>query len=456
MYNWFLSRILFLKNTINKGHARSVVAKKNILASFLIKGFSIVISLILVPLTIQYLNPTKYGIWITLSSVVIWFSFFDIGFGNGLRNKFTESVSKGDHQLARIYVSTTYAIITGLIGVVLVLFLIINPFLNWTKILNTTPDLAGELSVLALIVFVFFCFQFVLQLLTTVLTANQEPAKASLFNLIGSMLSLVLIFILTKISDGNLIYLATALSAAPVLILAVSSVWLYRTKYKKYAPSFKLVSFRYARNLMDIGLQFFVIQIGALILFQTDNIIITQLFGPQEVTVFNTAYKLFSVVIMIFTIIVTPLWSAFTEAYTKSDFLWIKSTMSKMKKIWLLQIILTVLILISSSWIFNFWVGDQVKIPFTLSLSLSLYVIVCTWQSIHVYLLNGIGKIKLQLYLVTISGIVNIPLSLFLGKKFGLAGITFANTLLFFIMGIFFYIQTNKIINQKANGIWNK
>lgn len=456
MFTWFSAKFFLLKNVINKGHERSVVAKKNILASFVIKGGSIAISLILVPLTIDYLNPTKYGIWITLSSIVLWLSFFDIGFGNGLRNKFTESVSNGKHKLARVYVSTTYAIVIGLISAVLILFLLINPFLNWTTILNTSPDLAKQLSVLALVVFVFFCFQFILQLLTTVLTANQEPAKASLFNLIASCISLVMIYGLTRASSGNLIYLATVLSASPVVVLAVGSICLYRGKYKKYAPTIKLVSFRYARKLMDIGLQFFIIQIGALILFQTDNIVVTQLFGPQDVTVFNTAYKLFSVVIMIFTIVVTPLWSAFTEAYTKSDFIWIENTMIKIKRVWILQIFITFLLLISSKWIFEFWVGDKIKIPFTLSLSFGLYVIVCTWQSMHVYLLNGIGKIRLQLYLVTISGVVNIPISIFLGRRYGLAGITFANTLLFFIMGIIFYVQSNKIINQKANGIWNK
>ena len=55
------------------------------------------IGLVLVPLTINYLNPTKYGIWITLSSVIGWFSFFDIGLGNGLRNRFAEAIANNDH-----------------------------------------------------------------------------------------------------------------------------------------------------------------------------------------------------------------------------------------------------------------------------------------------------------------------------------------------------------------------
>ncbi len=110
----FLKKHFF--DFFNKGHQRSIEAKKNIAASFLIKGISILISPVLVPLTIDYINPTQYGIWLTLSSIVAWFSFFDMGFGNGMRNRFAEAKANGDMLKARAYVSTTYAVL-GLIFV---------------------------------------------------------------------------------------------------------------------------------------------------------------------------------------------------------------------------------------------------------------------------------------------------------------------------------------------------
>ena len=452
----FTSIRLKAESFFTKGHERTLKAKKNILASFIIKGLSIVISLVLVPLTINYINPSRYGIWLTLSSIITWFSFFDIGFGNGLRNKFAEAMAKGEEELARIYVSTTYAILCIIIGIVLILFLCINPFINWAKILNTTQEMADELSILAVIVFIFFCLRFIFQLITTVLTANQEPAKASFFNFLGSLLSLIIIFILTKTTSGNLIYLGTTLSFTPVLVLIASSLWFYSHDYKRFAPSLKYVKFSYARNLMSLGIKFFIIQIAALVLFNTNNIIITQVFGPKEVTTFDVAFKLFSVVTMIFNIIATPLWSAFTDAFAKNDFGWIETTLLKMKKIWVLLIICTISILLSSPWIFKWWLGNSVDVPLTLSIAMSSYVIVYMWQTIHVFFLNGIGKIRLQLYLVIFSGLINIPLAILLGKKFGLVGITLTSTLLFIIMGIIFSIQTQKILNNTATNIWNK
>lgn len=438
------------------GHERSVKAKKNILFSLVIKGLSIIISLLLVPLTIHYVNPTRYGIWLTLSSIIAWLGFFDIGFGNGMRNKLAEAIAKGENELARTYVSTTYGILSIIIGAVLVIFVGINPFLNWSKILNTPADMAGELGVLALIVFVFFCLQFVLQLITTVLTANQEPAKASLFNFLGSLFSLLIIFILTKTTNGNLIYLGTVLSLTPVLVLVVSSLWYYNHEYKKYAPSIKYVKFSYARDLMTLGLKFFIIQIASIVIYQTSNIIIAQLFGPIEVTPFNIAYKYFGIISLSFGIVIMPFWSAFTEAWIKKDVPWIQNSIRKLILLWGILSVGTLLMLVLSKFAYGLWVGKEIKVPLSTSVVMAVYVIINAWCAIFSHFLNGVGKIKIQLYSAAFGALVNIPLGIFLGKELGIYGVVLSTTLLSFVSAIWSPIQYLKLINNKATGIWNR
>jgi O-antigen/teichoic acid export membrane protein len=446
--------LTFVKGLINRGHSRSVNAKKNIFALLLIRGCSMSIGFILAPLTIHYVNPAQYGMWLTLIAVVGWFSLFDIGFGNGLRNRFTEAIAKGEDELARIYVSTTYAILVLIIALVLILFFSINPILNWAKILNAPTSMATELSHLATIILVFFCLQFVLQLITTIMIADQQPAKASFFNLLGSLFSFIVIIILTKTTPGNLIYMATAFSVTPVLVLTVSSIWFYSHKYRKYAPSFKYVKFSYVRNLMNLGIIFFVIQIGALVLFQTDNIVATQLFGPKEVTTFGLAYKLFSMNMVVFSIVMAPLWSAFTDAYTKHDFVWIKYLFIKVQKVWLILFCCSIVLLLVSPFVFKLWIGNRVQIPFKLSVAMTLYTVAQTWLLIPCYLLNGIGKIKMQFYLYIICILTNIPISILLGKLIGLPGIALSNLITYIFMGIILTLQCKKIINNKATGIW--
>ena len=446
----------YINNYFKHGSQRSIDIKKNILVLSFVRVCSIAISLFIVPITIHYVNPTRYGIWLTLSSIVGWFSFFDIGLGNGLRNKFAESVAKGDSEMARIYVSTTYAILSIVITIVLIIFLFINPLLNWSRLLNAPSDMAGELSLLALIVFVFFCIQFVLKLITTILTANQEPAKASIFELIGTVISVSIIYILTKTTSGNLIYLGTVFSVAPVLVFTSSSIWFYTHKYKKYAPAIKYVRFKFARDLMTLGFKFFFLQIAALILYQTSNIIIAQLFGPEQVTPFNIAYKYFGIITMAFTIFIMPFWSAFTEAWTKKDIIWIKSIMKKLVFIWIFLSITTIIMFIFSDFIFRIWIGKELKVPIKISAVVAVYVIINSWCGIFSHFLNGVGKIKLQLYSGLLSALINIPLAVFLGKHFGVSGVVLSTCILGIISAIWSPIQYMKIINEKARGIWNK
>jgi O-antigen/teichoic acid export membrane protein len=454
--NYLRSKFIDIIGSISKGPERSVKAKKNILYSFMIKGLSILISLVLVPLTINYINPSRYGVWLTLSSMISWFGFFDIGFGNGLRNKFAEAIAKRQEESAKIYVSTTYAALCIIMGILLILFLCINHYINWVKILNTTQDMANELSILAIIVFVFFCLRFVFHLLNTVLTANQEPAKASFFDFLGNLFSLIIIYILTKTTSGNLIYLGTALSFTPVLVLAASSLWFYSNDYKRFAPSIKYVRVKYAKSLLSIGSIFFFIQIGALLLFQTDNIVITQLFGPKEVTTFNIAYKLFSVLLMVFNIIMTPFWSAFTDAYAKKDWSWIKNTFIEMQKYLLFMSLLAIVLLAISPFIYKLWLNDKVQVPFSLSFVVSSYVIATCWLTLNCFILNGIGKIRLQLYLYIVSTIINIPLAILLGKVIGISGIPLSNLFVLIFMGVILHTQSRKVISNSATGIWNK
>ena len=447
---------LTAKNFFLQGHERTLKAKKNIAASLILKGGSIIVGLFMVPITINYVNTAQYGIWLTLSSIIGWFSFFDIGLGNGLKNKLAETNAVGEELNARIYVSTTYAVLIFIAFTILTIFFCINPFISWRDILNTQYYLEEELKTIAIIVVLFFSIQFIIQIINTVLTANHAPAKSSTINFLSQLSCFIVIYILTKTTEGSLLYLVLVLTAIPLTIHLFSSIWFYKTSYSAFAPSIKLIKFRYAKELLKVGGVFFFIQIGAIILFQTDNIIIIQLFGPKAVTTFNVVFKLFSIIMMIFTIIMTPFWCAFTEAYAQNDIQWIKTIFIRLKRYWLYLVAFTFFLFSVSPIIFKIWLGNSVDVSLSISFTMSMYVIGNTWLMIHCFLLNGIGKIRLQLYLYIISTFTNIPIAILLGKSFGLIGIISSNVLIFIFMGILFSIQCKKILSNTAAGIWNK
>lgn len=440
------------------GNQRSALAKKNIFASVFISGSSIVIGLILLPLTINYLTAEKYGVWITLSSIIGWFSFFDIGLGNGLRNHFAQSLAEGKTELAKKYVSTTYAILSGIIVIVLLLFYFINYFLDWNKILNTSDGQfsVGELSNLALIVFTFFCLRFVFALISTILKADQQPAKASLLDLIGQFLSLVVIFILTRTTEGSIIYLGITISAVPVLTLIAANFFFYSKKYKPYRPDFKYIDFSQGRSLFNLGLKFFLIQIAAVLLYQTNNIVILQVSGATEVTYYNVVYRYFSVLIMGFSIIITPFWSAFTDAWHKSDLTWIHNIMKNLYKVFIVILVVSIIMLVFSNYIYHLWIGKDMNIPFVISFLVLIATLINIWNGIFSQFLNGVGKVRVQLIIGLAAAVINVPLSIFLGLKMGIQGVLIANIIVTIAGVIIYPLQYKKILNRSAVGVWGK
>ncbi len=141
------------------GSERTIKAKKNIIASLLVKMLSIIISLLLVPVTLNYLNSYEYGVWLTLSSILVWINYFDIGLGNGLRNRLTEALAIGDYEKGRIYISTTFAILLILMLTIYLLYAFLQHFISWKSILNISTNHAfTDLNYLVLIVFAFFVY----------------------------------------------------------------------------------------------------------------------------------------------------------------------------------------------------------------------------------------------------------------------------------------------------------
>jgi O-antigen/teichoic acid export membrane protein len=207
---------------------------------------------------------------------------------------------------------------------------------------------------------------------------------------------------------------------------------------------------------MDLGIKFFIIQVAFIVIYQTSNIIIAQLFGPTQVTPYNIAYKYFSIIPMVFSIIMMPFWSAFTEAWVKEDYNWIRNIIRNLVKLWMIISVFTLIMLVFSNLIYRLWVGKEIKVPVSLSIVMALYVILNSWCNIFSQFLNGVGKVKLQIFSGIFSALLNVPLSIFLGKHLGIYGVVLSTTILAMTSAVWSPIQYNKIINHKAKGIWNK
>ena len=438
--------------------SRSKKMYKNTVAMIGIRGVSMILTLISAPIMLHHVDRADYGVLLTLTSIVGWVGYMDVGLGNGLRNKLPEFLAKGDFHSAKKIVSSCYVTLAIYVALIIVTFLIVSPFVDWLGVLNSPTSDAGEIRGLTNVVFVAFCIQFLFGLINSILFAYQMPAFQSLFTFVGQFVALIALVIQVYVFDvTSVLQIGAVNSIIPPLVLFLGSIGLFRTKLKEIAPSFKLFEFKSVGSILSLGLKFFVLQMITIVLFQANSIIIARVVSPEAVVEYNLAFKYVSLLTMIFTIVITPVWSATTDAYVRKDFAWINKTISLSRKVCIASIFIGVLMVLASKFVYGIWLGKgTIDINYSTTSLILLYISFEMLYKVYGTIINGTGKVFAQIILTGVIAIIYIPLAILLGKLFGLSGVLIANAIVFALNYLWSKVQCNKLISQTATGIWNK
>ena len=307
--------------------------------------------------------------------------------------------------------------------------------------------------------FALFFLQLFLKNISTVLLALQKTSFSNSLSFIANLASLILIFFLQRYHVANLFSISMAFMIMPIVVYLVVTPYFFLTSFRQYLPAFSLIpQKKYLRNLMGLGVKFFFIQVTTVFMFSTDNIVITQIFGPKYVTPYSIVYRLFSSTLIFLTIIITPFWSAFTEANAKNDHAWIMKSMKKLILVWALFSVGIILLWIISPFVIHKWVGQEVNVSYGLTFQFALFAIIMGWISPFVYYISSVGKIKLELWIAVVQCILVIPATIFCAKQLGLGttGVILGTNLLLFISAVLIPVQYYKLINGKAKGVWTQ
>lgn len=448
----------FFVKKYEKQDEKTKIITINIILSALVKVVSIGTNFLLVPLTLAYLSELEYGIWITMSSFLGWFSIFDLGIGNGLRNKLTESLARKDYASAKIYVSTAYGMLGFIFAIVFFIFSIISFFVDWSKVYNASSDIAQELLIATVIMCASLCTQFVLKLISTILISHHKVAWSDALNTFIQVILLLTIWKIDMISQSNkLITFAIVHLTIPIIILLIVNWRLFNRQYHYIKPSASNINLTYFSAIGSLGLKFFAIQIAVIIIFSTDNMIITQLFGAEAVTPYSIAQKIFMSFFSIAGLLLYPMWSAYTEAYAKGEFEWMKSKIYTFMYMYIGFVVGIISLVFIFEPLKKIWVGD-IQVSNSLIWFTALTFCIMFWNNMFAMLINGVGKIHVQLITALSGAVINIPLSIWLAKYCGMgpSGVIFATFISLLIGGVFVSYQTYLIVNQKDYGIWSK
>lgn len=413
----------------------------------LIQILSTLLGFFTVPLFIKYLDKHDYGIWLTLFSTINWINILDIGIGNGLRNKLSESLSENNIILSRSYIGSSIIFFLLFFVITYIPFRIISAFFDYRILFNIADYSQSYFFKVINIALLTVLIEFIYKLFDSISYATHVSYLPKLKLFVKNLIILTLLYLLANGNQTNnkLLNLTYIYLITTVIVNVVFSLIIIK-KNQKLFPSINEISFKYIKTIGGMGIKFFIIQISSLIIFSTDNFIILHLLSPDDVTSYNIIQKMFMVVILGQTLLTIPLWSAYTLKYTNKDYGWIRSTLKKSLLYSLFLGLIAILILVFSKYILILWLGNTNFYNLALIIAFLIYTFIRLWNSNFSTLLNGIGSFKIQMYTTVIGAIINIPLSILFVKYYnwGLPGVITASSISLLLFSILAPLNTKK------------
>ena len=385
---------------------------------------TVILSLATVPLALGYLGPERFGIWLTISSVIALLALTDLGIGNGLLNAVTQAMARGDIPRARGQISSAFVLLT-IVALALAGLLVLGyPLIPWTSILGTsTPEAAIEAGPAFAAWAACFLLGMPLGLAAQVRIARQEGYIVHLTAAAGNVAAFG-VLLAAIVSRQSLPFLVVAMAGPPLIASALNGIVLFRRDAQELRPSLALADRRTGFGLLRAGFLFFVLQIAMAVAFTSDTLVVAVLVGPQGVAEYGVTARLFMIPAAIVVTALSPLWPAYGEAIARGDIPWARSTLTRSIKAGLLVAVPSAAALVVFGLpIIAVWVGGSVTPPFTLVLAFGIWVVLSTIGNSVAMLLNGAHEIRLQAIAAAVMAVVNLTLSIWLTSRIGVAGV---------------------------------
>ena len=432
----------------------------NILGAFLVKGGSMLLTLFLLPAYLKFFgNDDILGVWYTILSIINWVLVFDLGIGNGLRNKLPKALADKNDREAKTLVSSTYFSSAAVVVIIGIIGSLVIHLLNWNEILHINEqDLsAATLTYAIQIVFIGVLIQFVLKLVTSILYAIQRSGIVNFLTLLSN----VIIFIVIKLlppgnTESSFIAISYFNILAVNLPLLVVSMILFMGKLKAVRPSFKFWSKDTTKAVLKIGLTLLWLQLIFMVISSTNEFLITAFCGPAAVVEYQVYFKIFNSVAAICSLVLIPIWSAVTKAQVEKRYEWIKKTYKLLLGFSVLALFVLLAIVLVLQPVVNFWLKeDAITVTTTYAVIFALSGFIFLVHNVNTAIGNGFSYFKPQVILMTLAAVLDIPLAwVFVKLTGGMIGVVLANIIVLLpfeiLEPIFFFRYINRLIKSEG------
>ena len=392
---------------------------KNISGAFVFKGLGMLLSFFSMPIYIDFFeNKLVLGVWFTILSTSNWIFMFDIGIGNGLRNCLTRELVRGDKKRIKTYISSAYIMITVIAVVILCIGSLMIGYVNWNDFFNISESVVSTatLNTTVRIIYAGIVLQFIFKIVVYILYALQKSAVNNMIAFLTSLFQFMAVLLLPSLSiSENLIRLAVVFIVSSNLLYIVVTIFAFRNEQiKGCGVSLKYFETDAALKTVNIGVLFLWTQILHLLISLTDDYLVTKFTSPKYEVYFSIYSRLFSLAGTLFTLALTPVWSAVTKAQEERDYLWVKKIYRFANRAVLLGVAGEFFIILVMQFVVNIWLGSHaIQVDYTYALIFAVYGSIMLFQSVQETFAYGFGKVMVLCVCYSIGVIVKYSLVYF-------------------------------------------
>ncbi|NCP25160.1 MAG: oligosaccharide flippase family protein [Erythrobacter sp.] len=423
-----LSKDLFSRNSKDEGGDRWGRARHRQIARATLVGIvsrvaSILTVIVTTPLAYEYLGEDRFGLWATITSIVAFLSFADLGIGNGLMSSIATAHGANDKDRVRALVSSGYAMLSLVAGSILLLLWAAYPFVDWATLFNVETELAASEAGPATATFlVLFLLNIPAMMIQRIQLGLQQSHIYSAWQIVTGLIAIAGTYLAVTFECG-LPVLVLALSGPPLLVNLSNTIVSFWKRHRDIRPTIQSISVSLSKQMMALGWFFLILQSAGMFNNQIDKFLIAQEFGVDAVAPYAVVERLFNLIITVVAVLLVPLWPAFTEALERGDLAWIDSAF---KNTFLICLVFTVptaaALIFATPFILTLWIPSAPTPEFLLLCGFAAWKIVESMTSIVITYMNGMKILKFQLVLMLLTVALITPMKFLLIRTAGVAG----------------------------------
>jgi O-antigen/teichoic acid export membrane protein len=426
-----------------RAERRHAQANRTFRADLLAKAINVVVRLLSIPLSIQLLGAEQYGLWLTVSSVLMWLNVSQLGFGGGLLNEIGKASAHDDRALMRRHIATAYLVfgILALLVFAAIVGISQTPLAPTLLGVSKAPDLVNEATALFLVAGALFAASLLTNAIGPVCLGLQEGYLSYAAFSVGSALSLVAL-VAVYLLRGSILDFAIAMSAPPLLAKLGLAVYVFGRRHRSLRPTFADVHAASVRPLLSTGGAVMLLLLGDLTILNSTNPLIAGRLGLAQVSEYAVPFSVFMIFASICQGMASAYQAAFSEASARDDWRWIRSTLlGTCKKGLIVMLAVAAGLAVAGPFAISVWTHGKVTSGRTLLIALGVYFILKVLSMQNCILFIALDRTAPKAALQIFVAAAHIIGFFALVSRFGLLAFPLAGGVAYLIDGVAsFYI----------------